>query len=76
MLYVILKSGKEIEWHIGEKINCQPLHLTTTEEVYADGDELEWIKESFDNIPFHKINRVQNWSGDMARFIASNLPQK
>lgn len=73
MLYVILKGGRELGWHTGEKIYLPP--QSEVVEVQADGHELEWIKENFNNIPYHKLNRVQNWSGDMARFIAQNLPR-
>lgn len=61
-------------WHIGELIDGNVfLTESTIVLVQADGDELEYIKRNFTNIPFHVTKRVQRWVGDDAGFIAHNL---
>lgn len=40
--------------------------------VQADGDELEYIRNKFTNIPMTN-GRVVRWHGEMARFILSNI---
>ena len=75
MLYVVLNGGDEtITWNVESKIN----RISSSEvlQVTADGYELEWIKENFENIPYHKIKPIQTWTGDIAAFIASCLPQR
>ena len=40
--------------------------------VQADGDELEYIRKKFTNIPMTS-DRVVRWHGEMALFILSNI---
>jgi hypothetical protein len=72
MLYIITNNNSEIEWRIGERLLCFPIDQVFS--VGADGKELEWIEENFNNIPMHKTARVQTWHGDIAKFIAGCLP--
>lgn len=75
MLYIITNQAyddKDVVWHIGEKIAPIPSELIYS--VQADGDELDWIKSNFNNLPQHKSKHVQTWHGDLARFIVACLP--
>jgi hypothetical protein len=61
--------------HIGENLNAEWTHPREREEsvwVQADGDELDTIKQRFDNIPMSS-GRVVQWDGDIASFILMNL---
>lgn len=72
-LYFCTKSETGC-WYIGQTLS--PAFVTMLKsvvEVQADGDELEFIKESFTNIPFSVRNHII-WKGEFARFIAENLP--
>lgn len=40
--------------------------------VYADGDELETVKNQFSGIPMHN-GRTVTWTGETARFIINNI---
>jgi len=40
--------------------------------VWADGDELDFIRTRFDNLPITKGN-ICRWHGAMAAFIINNL---
>lgn len=42
-------------------------------EVYADGAELDHIRQRFVNIPDRKPALSMKWFGEMARFIHANL---
>ena len=42
------------------------------ERLFATGDELEFIRENFSNIPTRRGN-LNIWRGDMAKFIFENL---
>lgn len=88
-LFVVLASkrigdGKNnsFERHIGTEL----AKLVNEEviEVQADGDELDFIFNNFQGIPFawerakeqpyeKKFKRVQRWFGDHAKFIYHNL---
>jgi hypothetical protein len=74
MVYFTMKlSGadlepKEIQLHIGDEFNFNPLRV---DEVQADGDELEYIRNEFSNLRMSR-GRVVTWFGDDARFIAQN----
>jgi hypothetical protein len=72
MLYFVTSDKKEIAWHTREKCPLTFADRGNIIEVQADGDELEYIKNKFTNIPM-STNRVINWYGDIARFIASNM---
>lgn len=41
-------------------------------EIQLDGDELNYVVNNFVNVPYSKTKRVQNWYGDLAKFIAEN----
>jgi hypothetical protein len=70
-LYVVLSNGTTNEHHIGKSIYYSGL-IADVVEVQADGHELEWIKKSFTNLPYHEY-RVNNWFGDQAKMIAKSL---
>ena len=58
-------------WHVGEKY-VFGIFADYVIEIQADGDELEYIKNNFTNIPYSN-KRVVNWKGDIAKFIVRNL---
>jgi hypothetical protein len=62
--------GLQLEKRQWLAIDTQPVAVTS---VYADGDELEFLRRNFTNIPFAST-RTQIWRGDFAAFIADNLP--
>ena len=72
MLYITRDShitGHRIdEYHIGEMVGCGD-NVTS---IQADGDELEHIIKTFENVPIRKNGRVVNYFGDMAKFIVEN----
>jgi len=72
-LYIILNSGKEVQWHVGETLRVMNTENLVT-EIQADGDELEYLKQNFENLPYSRLARAQNWYGDMAKFIANAIP--
>lgn len=42
-------------------------------EVSVEGPELEFLRQNFTGIPFHKEAAYQIWRGDFARFIVDHL---
>lgn len=68
-LYLRCEDGRDIEWHIGQAIHW--LAPGDVQQVQADGDELEWILDKFENIPASKA-RVITWPQPWAGFIAAN----
>jgi hypothetical protein len=77
MLTIVFQSGFEQEWHVKEKIQADmPMRTAKfVTEVTADGHELEWITNNFDNLPCPK-NPVVSWYGDLAKMIFDSLPKK
>lgn len=73
-------ESKDIDWHVGEHLNA-PLMEKLEDEGYhvslvqADGDELEWLKSHFSNLPHVNHMLVQKWRGDHANFIFDHLPR-
>jgi hypothetical protein len=66
-------SPKEsVQWYIGDKFKPTIPGAMQIIRVYADGDELEYIKARFDNIPIVNDTRIV-WKGDTAQFIYDNL---
>lgn len=66
----------DLVWQVGDdhkKIND---YGRNCKSIQADGDELELIRETFDNIPIHKDRPIQRWVGDMATFIAMNIQNR
>jgi len=87
MLYIVvrhehpenyLKPDYETGWHIGEQNPFQHRHaeIERVIEVQADGDELAYIYNKFNNLPTMPLRRVVRWFGDHAKFIAANLDTK
>lgn len=76
-LYITVSSNcsenykHDIIWHVG---NPYPYigDYNNVIEVQADGDELELIRRELYNIRMTN-NRVVNWYGDEAKFIATSL---
>lgn len=70
MAFTIYHTNGESTWHItsGKKYAA----VESVRSLQADGDELEHIRLTFDNVPITKGNFC-TWKGDMARFIYQNL---
>ena len=86
MLYIIASNSHDLTrehefgWHVGEKFNditkTQMNHvMKNITQVQADGDELQAILAKSKNLP-HTSDRVQNWHGDHAKWIVSNIVMK
>jgi hypothetical protein len=90
MLWIFFKNGQELirrtdtltgvsrwENHQNRSAPGKLLErISEVTEVQASRRELEWIRSNLDNVPISKFKSVQNWYGDMAKFIAGCLPVK
>lgn len=63
----------ETMWHIGQEKPNFFMYGDSVLYVQASGDELDFIKETFTNIPFSLNRKVTTWTGVFAEFIARNL---
>lgn len=78
MLTIIINDRHEINWYVGQKFPelWQPENPHAprryVEAVFADGHELEYIRQHFANIPIAN-GRIVKWNGEMAQFIFDNL---
>lgn len=70
MLYFTRDDVTIATWYVGEENPCV---WEIVDTVQADGDELEYLRRTFENLPFSNRSRVQTWRGDFAQFIADNL---
>lgn len=61
-----------LSWHVGE--DPPPFDPRDVLEIQADEDELLWVLRTFINLPCSSQN-VQHWYGDLAKLIASGIPQ-
>ena len=64
----------QIEWKVGQSspFKGSPNLVYTTGEVIASGNELEWIKVNFTNMPISNTP-VTHFYGDFAKIIVGNL---
>lgn len=78
MLKAFGKNHNEVlEWSVDERLETTNLRqILETDYVVVDGRELSWIINSYLNIPHHRTEEPQIWTGDLARFIVSHLPAK
>lgn len=79
----------EQEWKVDEKLlpHMQNLNMYdfAASKVIADGEELQYLYQHFDNLPFAyqpgedplcpDFVSQQIWRGDMAAFIVDHLPR-
>jgi hypothetical protein len=65
-------GGIEVGWHIREHLDVGYHEVPLVEEVQADGDELELVREICQNIPMTN-GHVVRWFGDTAKFIVASL---
>lgn len=77
MIYIVANK-KQYGGHLASlqlKALCESFYQKDgegVEVVQADGDELDYIRKRFNNIP--DCNKpVVAWYGDIAKFIACNL---
>jgi len=63
-------------WHVGELFVFHKFGIHDVLEVRADGDELAYIIQSTNNLPYVPKSIIGRWFGDHAKFIVSNLLQK
>ena len=77
MLTVIGKyASHSFTWNVGEDVEAfkEKVQDYDIRYLWADGKELEYIRERFDNLPIIKDREgTGNWAGEMARFIYINL---
>lgn len=76
MMYITVNAFGDnvtVGWHVGQKNPIVFDDMQHVTEVQADGDELEYIRFSMNNVPFNKFKAVNRWFGSMAQFIAANL---
>ncbi len=72
MMYICDSTDKTIKtWHVREGMVM--VDITDVGMIQAYGDELEFIRTNFDNVPISKTSRTQNWRGDLAKFIVENI---
>lgn len=78
MSLAIKLNTKQIKtWNIGQPLPCNYDEIAQIEYIQADGDELEYIKNTFVfnnnyTIPIPR-NRVVRWFGDIAKIIVDSL---
>ena len=77
MMYInYIRPNRELyytmTWHVGEQSPTHQIETSAVTLVQADGDELLYLKQHFKNIPFSDRS-VNQWFGDMAKFIAGNI---
>ena len=66
-----------LSWSVEDKLETTDISdILDTEYIVVDGRELSWIMNSYMNIPHHRTEEPQIWTGDMARFIVGQLPAK
>jgi len=77
MLYVSEKNGDSFDWYVGDGRVWRrfPQDAANVDFVQADGDELTYILDNFNNLPHYSgpNKRVHRWFGDHARLIVGNL---
>jgi hypothetical protein len=68
---------KVLEWNVDERLKTTDLgKILETDYVIVDGRELSWVINSYLNLPHHRTEEPQIYTGDMARFIVAHLPAK
>lgn len=91
MLFIKTSAGRELTWHIGDQLperfdqeTKEYDHYQDVCLIQADGDELYYIKERFQNLPMavpvlpsekgkFVAARIVRWRRDLAQFIYDNL---
>lgn len=69
MAFTILRSDNiKHTWHVPAN---KPHRDMLIKKLWAEGDELEYIRTRFDNVPIAHSWCV--WHGEMAQFIYDNL---
>ena len=69
MLILTDSIGNDHRWTVGQP---RPLFAECT-EAYATDEELIFIRNNFDNLPFPAGAKRVVWRGDLASFIHDNL---
>jgi hypothetical protein len=73
MLYITLKTGEELHWHITKDCPIDYSKITEIQDIQADGDELSYIIIRFKNLIIPQHRKVVRWFGDTAQHIVGNL---
>lgn len=68
-------DGPSEIWSVGKKLRISARKILTVEMITADREELVWIINTCVNVPHHRTNEMQIWTGDLARFIYSCIPR-
>lgn len=74
MLEAVTTDGQKITVYVGDAVKGQELRLAghKIHFIFADGDELAHIQETFDGLPSTKKSRLAFYYGDYSKFIAGN----
>jgi len=73
MMYIRYKTATAT-FHVNEDTTGLRQTAALVIGVQADCDELEFIRDHFNNLPIPNNKRVVSWYGDLAKFIVANLP--
>ncbi len=75
-LHLVQENGKhsETQWKIGDHPMPGPMAIRGAVylELTADGSELQFIRETFSNVPLSARAQL-TWFAEDARFIAANI---
>lgn len=63
---------KMYEWQVNQPVPTLKAGEQLT-EIWANGQELEFIKTRFQNMPINTYNSRAYWCGDLAKIIYYNL---
>lgn len=77
MLKIQLKNGKEVQWGFN-RYTQHPAHedLDFPDQVdcvFADGEELSYIRDTFRSVPMNRYATVVMWRTPWAQFIVDNI---
>jgi hypothetical protein len=71
LLDIKLDDDTHHPWYVGDAILDYKGRMVV--DIYADGHELQYIREKFQHLPDVPNSPVMFWCGDTARFIYHNL---
>lgn len=66
---------RTLDWHVGETAPKDVIDDESVQvlDIYADGEELEYIRDYFVGIPMKRRAHGVLWRGEFARFIFDNM---
>jgi hypothetical protein len=78
MLKAFDKLHEEVlSWNVSDRLGTTEIRrILATDYVVVGGNELSWVITCLVNIPHHRTEDPQIYTGDLARFIVAHLPAK